>query len=119
MTKIPNGNDEVGRITLVMYANGEMGISGNVGDVSFALTMLDQAKEAVQSQLGYRLAQDKKKILLPSSSVEVEQNLKDYPVEPIGDRGIDGHPGYIRPEARPKDYKGPESRFYRGPGVPV
>ena len=86
--------DEVARIDIVQYANGEIGIQGNVGDVTAALAMIDQAREAVASQLGYRLALDAKKIVLPGSAVDIPRKEDLYPPEYAGDLPGFGKPGF-------------------------
>lgn len=68
---IPTGMDAIARIAIVLYGNGAMGVSGNIGDVELALNMLDHAKDAVRNQLKRR---DEKGLLIPPRDVVVPVN---------------------------------------------
>lgn len=64
----PTGMDAIANISVTLYGGGEMSISGNIGDVKLALTMLDHARDAVNNQWQRR---DRDGLLLPPSNVDV------------------------------------------------
>lgn len=65
---IPTGMDAIAHIAITLYGNGEMAISGNIGDVKLALTMIDHARDAVNNQWQRR---DSSGLMLPPSDVDV------------------------------------------------
>lgn len=69
----------VASITIAYHASGEMSISGNIGDVTLALGMLDHAREAVSHQL-----RPKGSLVIPSRDVAVRQHPA-FPTVPAGD----------------------------------
>jgi ArsR family metal-binding transcriptional regulator len=60
--------DAIANISITLYGNGEMAISGNIGDVKLALVMLDHARDAVNNQWKRR---DREGLILPPSDVQV------------------------------------------------
>lgn len=76
-----NPLDVVARITISLHANGQMDISGNVGDKKLALGMIDSAREAVAHQLR---PEDGKQLIIPSRDVVAPQH-ENYPTLPVGD----------------------------------
>jgi hypothetical protein len=65
---VPTGMDAIANISITLYGNGEMSISGNIGDVKLALTMIEHARDAVNNQWRRR---DKEGLIIPPSNVEV------------------------------------------------
>lgn len=63
--------DAIARIAIVLYGDGSMETSGNVGDVQLAVAMLDHARDAVKNQNSRR---DKSGLLIPPRDVEVPVN---------------------------------------------
>ena len=81
MSKIPGPLDAVANISVTLFGNGQMSISGNIGDVKLALTMLDHARSAVNNQWKTR---DQNGLLLPSSHVDVPVHPA-FPLVEMGD----------------------------------
>ena len=77
-------NDVGAQIVLNLHANGEMSISGNIGDVKLALGMVDHARDAIKGQLSRQ-----PNIIIPNYDVEVVQTLptKEMGDMPLRDRG--------------------------------
>lgn len=69
----------VASISIALHASGEMSISGNIGDVTLALGMLDHAREAVGHQL-----RPKGTLVIPGRDVAVRQHPA-FPTLPAGD----------------------------------
>ena len=67
----PTDLDAVARIAITMYGGGAMAVSGNIGDVTLALAMLDHARDAVRNQLQRR---DKDGLMIPPRDVVVPVN---------------------------------------------
>ena len=51
MGALEHPDDTVATISIRLHANGAMSISGNIGDKSLALKMLDHARDAVLAQV--------------------------------------------------------------------
>jgi hypothetical protein len=93
---IPGPGDEVARLTIVLYGDGQMGISGNMGDVNLATRMVESALDAVKSQSKNRAADGtllgdhqpmvKPQILIPGRDVGTIDHHPAFPVVPVGDR---------------------------------
>lgn len=64
----PTGMDAIANISVTLYGNGGLQISGNIGDVRLAMMMLDHARDAVNNQWQRR---DRNGLLLPPSDVAV------------------------------------------------
>lgn len=78
----PSPLDEVARITVRLYGSGQMGVEGNVGDKQLAITMLEQAIEAVRQ----RHAKPKDpEFIIPGHDVSAQPNEASFPVNYLGD----------------------------------
>jgi hypothetical protein len=93
----PGSLDAIATITLTLYGNGEMAVSGNIEDIKMATSMLDQAKEAVVSSWHGR--HNKPKLLIPNRDVVVAPEL---PLDYYGD---------VPQELRPASAGGPGGHF--------
>jgi hypothetical protein len=69
MGKIPTSMDAVANISITLYGNGGLQVSGNIGDVAMAEAMIDQAKDAVHNQWNFR--DQTTGLLLPPRDVQV------------------------------------------------
>lgn len=88
--KIPTSLDAIANISITLYGNGELQVSGNIGDVKLALSMIDQARDAVNNQWKIR---DKDGLLLPPRDV----NIPVHPAFPLTQNAD------VAPELRMKD----------------
>jgi hypothetical protein len=84
---IPTPNKTVAYIAITLFDDGNMAVSGNIGDVRLALQMIDGARDAVKNQLNLRT---KEGLLLPSRDVEVSPHPA-FPLTPHGDVPDDLH----------------------------
>ncbi len=75
----PHPGDLISFIQVSYYANGEMSVSGNIGDKRMAIQLLDHAKDAVNNQL-----RPESQLIIPNKDVAVEQH-PNYPTIPAGD----------------------------------
>lgn len=89
MMATPTPLDAVANISVTLYGNGEMSISGNIGDVKLALQMLDHARDAVNNQWRQRAPDG---LLLPPRDVEVSPH-PGFPLTQYAD---------VPPELRPR-----------------
>jgi hypothetical protein len=73
-------------ITIRMHANGEMTIAGTIADRKMALAMLDNARDAIKSQI-----KDRHEIVTPNRDVVVPlmPGLKEVADIPRAERGDD------------------------------
>lgn len=85
---IPTPFDAVANIAITLYGNGEMAISGNIGDARLAMQMLDHARDAVKNQLAR-----KDSMLIPNRDVDVKPNL---PLTIYGDSEKQYHKELVR-----------------------
>ena len=81
MMASPGPLDAIANISVTLYGNGEMSISGNIGDVKLALQMLDHARDAVNNQWKQRTPEG---LMLPGRDVEVTPH-PGFPLTPNGD----------------------------------
>jgi len=84
----PAPDDVVATITIRLHAHGAMSVSGNIGDKTLALSMLDHAKDAVR---GTRSIGDSVKV--PNYDVDAKQSpafpTRELGDMPLADRGDD------------------------------
>jgi hypothetical protein len=85
---IPTPNKTVAYIAITLFDDGNMAVSGNIGDVKMALQMIDGARDAVKNQLNHRTAEG---LLLPSRDVEASPHPA-FPLIPHGDVEDSLHP---------------------------
>lgn len=85
---IPTPNDTVAYIAITLFADGNMAVSGNIGDVKLALQMIDGARDAVKNQLKRRTAGG---LMLPDRDVDVTPHPA-FPLTPHGDVPSEFHP---------------------------
>ena len=71
--------DSVASITIHLHSNGSLSVSGNIGDTTLALQMIDHARDAVKHQ-----RRDKDKLIIPNRDVVAPQH-PNYPTLPLGD----------------------------------
>ena len=71
--------DCVALVQVAYYANGELSVSGHIGDKRLALQLLDHAKDAISSQI-----RPEDEIIIPNKDVVIEQH-PNYPTLPQGD----------------------------------
>lgn len=83
MGREPTPLDAIAHIAVVLYGDGQMQISGHIGDVRLAQQMLDHARDAITAQ--WRNRSSTGGLLLPASDVEVEHH-PEFPVTMAGDR---------------------------------
>ena len=69
---------EVARITIALWDNGGVSISGNIGDERLAKQMIDAARDAVASHH----AKAKGKVIVPGSMAGVQQDPA-FPFGPV------------------------------------
>ena len=72
--------DVVAAISVKFHASGALSVSGNIGDLAFALQMLDHAKDAIRSQHRKR----ESGLIVPGRDVDLS-NAPTHPVRPLGD----------------------------------
>ena len=92
---IPGPLDAIATITMTLYGNGEMAISGNIDDIRLATQLFDHAKEAVVNQWNQRHAN---KLVIPNRDVDISpvlplQQYGDVPqdLRPVQAGGQGGH----------------------------
>jgi hypothetical protein len=75
-------NKPVASITIDLYDDGALSISGNIGDVRCALGMIDAAREAVAAKLGKptTLEPHGAGLIVPNYDVPVTPNERLYPL---------------------------------------
>jgi hypothetical protein len=78
---VPGPLDAVANISVTLYGDGQMQISGNIGDVRLALQMLEHARDAVNNQWKQR---DSEGLIIPGRDVEVTPH-EAFPLTANGD----------------------------------
>ena len=81
--------DCVGYLTIKHMANGGLQVSGNMGDIEYALGLLEHAKDSIRShhktQASNLVAPDGNPLVsVPNRDVELKQSNK-FPTRPFGD----------------------------------
>lgn len=81
--------DCVGYLTIKHFANGGLQVSGNIGDLKYALGLLDHARDSINANsksVGPQLvaANGQPLVAVPNRDVDLEQSPK-YPTKPFGE----------------------------------
>lgn len=72
-------SDVLAEIVIRYRDSGALSVSGNIGDKTMALKLIDHAREAIQRQVA-----DPNEIVIPNKDVAVVQN-PNFPTVPKGD----------------------------------
>lgn len=81
----PGPMDAIANISITLYGNGEMSISGNIGDVKLALGMLAHATDTVRGQYTKR-----ETVIVPNYDVQIDPVL---PLTQYADAKPEWRPG--------------------------
>jgi hypothetical protein len=69
---------EVARITISLFGNGGVRVSGNIGDERLAKQMIDAARDSVTSHH----AKTRGRVLVPGNTADVSQD-RNFPFGPV------------------------------------
>lgn len=76
---VEHPDDTVAYVTVRLHANGMLTTQGHVGDRKFAVALLQNAIDAIRSQV-----QERDRIMVPARDVDAPQS-PDFPVRERGD----------------------------------
>ena len=77
---IPGPLDAIAYVHINLFGNGEMSISGNIGDAKLAKQMLDHARDTIAARLQPKAGG----VIIPARDVEVVPSA-GFPLVPHGD----------------------------------